>query len=212
MRCSAARRCCWPSINGIWCRQTESDTEKYRDEVNYRLVVSRLCADRVYLGGDRVTACARCSNRGRRGASLPAQGVDLGAQSSAAKNRPRAHAAACSQGEPVKFYYGTQTRTSPPTFTLFVNRPSARHGKLQKISSPSAARSSWAWTCADSAAICAPRREEKSAQALTEFTRHDRSPCYRFAARPTRLTRRFLGADGPRRSARAMIVSLVRAI
>jgi GTP-binding protein len=30
-----------------------------------------------------------------------------------------------SQGRSVKFYYGTQTRTGPPTFALFVNRPNA---------------------------------------------------------------------------------------
>jgi GTP-binding protein len=37
----------------------------------------------------------------------------------------RAHPAPLVQGKPVKFYYGTQTGTHPPTFTLFVNRPKA---------------------------------------------------------------------------------------
>jgi GTPase len=37
----------------------------------------------------------------------------------------RAHAAPLAQGKAVKFYYGTQTGTRPPTFTLFVNRPRA---------------------------------------------------------------------------------------
>jgi GTPase len=37
----------------------------------------------------------------------------------------RAHAAPLAQGKAVKFYYGTQTGTRPPTFTLFVNRPLA---------------------------------------------------------------------------------------
>jgi GTP-binding protein len=35
----------------------------------------------------------------------------------------RAHVAPLAQGKPVKFYYGTQTGTRPPTFTLFVNMP-----------------------------------------------------------------------------------------
>jgi GTP-binding protein len=35
----------------------------------------------------------------------------------------RAHVAPLAQGKPVKFYYGTQTGTRPPTFTLFVNTP-----------------------------------------------------------------------------------------
>ena len=37
----------------------------------------------------------------------------------------KAHPAPLNQGRPVKFYYGTQTGTRPPTFTLFVNTPSA---------------------------------------------------------------------------------------
>jgi GTPase len=37
----------------------------------------------------------------------------------------RAHTPPLSHGRAVKFYYGTQIRTSPPTFALFVNRPSA---------------------------------------------------------------------------------------
>jgi GTP-binding protein len=37
----------------------------------------------------------------------------------------KAHPAPQFQGRPVKFYYGTQTGTRPPTFTLFVNSPRA---------------------------------------------------------------------------------------
>jgi GTPase len=37
----------------------------------------------------------------------------------------RAHTAPLAQSKAVKFYYGTQTGTHPPTFTLFVNRPQA---------------------------------------------------------------------------------------
>jgi len=37
----------------------------------------------------------------------------------------KAHAAPLAQGKVVKFYYGTQTGTHPPTFTLFINRPQA---------------------------------------------------------------------------------------
>jgi GTP-binding protein len=37
----------------------------------------------------------------------------------------RAHPAPQFQGRQVKFYYGTQTGTRPPTFTLFVNSPGA---------------------------------------------------------------------------------------
>jgi GTP-binding protein len=44
----------------------------------------------------------------------------------------RAHSAPLSQGRAVKFYYGTQTRTRPPTFALFVNRPDAVPESYQK--------------------------------------------------------------------------------
>ena len=37
----------------------------------------------------------------------------------------RAHPAPQFHGRQVKFYYGTQTGTHPPTFTLFVNAPEA---------------------------------------------------------------------------------------
>jgi GTP-binding protein len=37
----------------------------------------------------------------------------------------RAHTVPLHQGKPVKFYYGTQTGTRPPTFTFFVNLPLA---------------------------------------------------------------------------------------
>lgn len=37
----------------------------------------------------------------------------------------RAHAAPLVQGRPVKFFYGTQTGSRPPTFKIFVNTPSA---------------------------------------------------------------------------------------
>jgi GTPase len=37
----------------------------------------------------------------------------------------KTHPAPLNQGRPVKFYYGTQTGTRPPTFTLFVNTPAA---------------------------------------------------------------------------------------
>jgi GTP-binding protein len=35
----------------------------------------------------------------------------------------RAHAAPLWQGRAVKFYYGTQTGSRPPAYTLFVNVP-----------------------------------------------------------------------------------------
>jgi GTP-binding protein len=44
----------------------------------------------------------------------------------------KAHPAPLTQGRPVKFYYGTQIGTAPPTFMLFVNSPSAVSESYQR--------------------------------------------------------------------------------
>jgi GTPase len=51
--------------------------------------------------------------------------VSTSALNQALQRIVKAHPAPLSQGKPVKFYYGTQTGTAPPTFTLFVNTPKA---------------------------------------------------------------------------------------
>jgi GTPase len=51
--------------------------------------------------------------------------VSTSAVNQALQQIVRAHAAPLLQGKPVKFYYGTQTGSRPPAFTLFVNTPRA---------------------------------------------------------------------------------------
>jgi GTP-binding protein len=51
--------------------------------------------------------------------------VSTSALNQALQQIVKAHAAPLSQGKAVKFYYGTQTGSCPPAFTLFVNMPRA---------------------------------------------------------------------------------------
>ena len=101
-----------------------ADVEIYREEVYHQLSfldfvpVAFISASTGY-GVRRMLETA--------GSVLQAYGkkVSTSALNQALQRIVRAHAAPLSQGKPVKFYYGTQTGTRPPTFTLFVNTPQA---------------------------------------------------------------------------------------
>jgi GTP-binding protein len=99
-----------------------ADVESYREEVYHQL---------SFLDFVPVTFISASTGYGVRrmletaGRVLRAYGkkVSTSAMNQALQRIVRAHAAPLSQGKPVKFYYGTQTGTRPPTFTLFVNTP-----------------------------------------------------------------------------------------
>jgi GTP-binding protein len=101
-----------------------ADVEIYREEVYHQL---------SFLDFVSVTFISASTGYGVRrmlemaGSVLQAYGkkVSTSALNQALQRIVRAHAAPLSQGKPVKFYYGTQTGTRPPTFTLFVNTPQA---------------------------------------------------------------------------------------
>jgi GTP-binding protein len=101
-----------------------ADVEGYREEVYHQL---------SFLDFVPVTFISAATGHGVRrmletaGGVLRAYGkkVSTSAMNQALQRIVRAHAAPLSQGKPVKFYYGTQTGTRPPTFTLFVNTPQA---------------------------------------------------------------------------------------
>ena len=101
-----------------------ADAESYREEVYHQL---------SFLDFVPVTFISASTGYGVRrmletaGAVLRAYGkkVSTSAMNQALQRIVRAHAAPLLQGKPVKFYYGTQTGTRPPTFTLFVNTPQA---------------------------------------------------------------------------------------
>jgi GTPase len=101
-----------------------AEVETYREEVYHQL---------SFLDFVPVTFISASTGYGvrrmleRAGGVLQAYGkkVSTSAMNQALQRIVRAHAAPLSQGKPVKFYYGTQTGTRPPTFTLFVNTPQA---------------------------------------------------------------------------------------
>ena len=101
-----------------------ADVETYREEVYHQL---------SFLDFVPVTFISASTGYGVR-KMLETAGSVLGAYSkkisTSAMNQAlqrivRAHSAPLLQGKAVKFYYGTQTGTRPPIFTLFVNAPQA---------------------------------------------------------------------------------------
>ena len=100
------------------------DVESYREEVYHQL---------SFLDFVPVTFISASTGYGVRRMLETASGVlrafgkkvSTSAMNQALQRIVRAHAAPLSHGKPVKFYYGTQTGTRPPTFTLFVNMPQA---------------------------------------------------------------------------------------
>jgi GTP-binding protein len=102
--------------------KTGADVERYREEVYHQL---------SFLDFVPVTFISASTGYGVRkmletvGVVLRAYGkkVSTSAMNQALQQIVRTHAVPLAQRKPVKFYYGTQTRTRPPTFTLFVNTP-----------------------------------------------------------------------------------------
>jgi GTP-binding protein len=104
--------------------QAGRDVEAYREEVYYKL---------SFLEHVPVTFVSATTGFGVRkmleSAALVLTNyrskVRTSALNEALQAIVRAHPAPQFQGRQVKFYYGTQTGTRPPTFTLFVNSPGA---------------------------------------------------------------------------------------
>jgi GTP-binding protein len=101
------------------------DPEKYRAEVRYRLSfldfapIALISAATGYGVRKLLDTAARLV-RNYRGK------ISTSAFNQALQQITRAHSAPlAAQGRAVKFYYGTQTASGPPTFTVFVNRPDA---------------------------------------------------------------------------------------
>lgn len=109
-----------------WDLVSKSDggTEKYRDEVNYRLSFLDF-APIAFISAATGQGVRRLLQTAARVVQVYRRKVSTSALNQALQKIVRAHTPPLSQGRSVKFYYGTQTRTSPPTFALFVNRPSA---------------------------------------------------------------------------------------
>jgi GTP-binding protein len=109
----------------------ETDTKKYGDEVRYRL---------AFLDFAPIAFISAATGKGLKPllqttaqvAQAYRRKVSTSALNQALQKIVRAHTPPLAQGRAVKFYYGTQVRTKPPTFALFVNRPAAVHETYKK--------------------------------------------------------------------------------
>ena len=104
--------------------QTGGEVERYREEVHFRLSfldfvpISFISAATGYGVRKMLETASRVLKAyGRK--------VTTSAFNQALQQTVKAHSVPLHQGRAVKFYYGTQTGTRPPTFTLFVNLPRA---------------------------------------------------------------------------------------
>ena len=102
--------------------ETGAGVDSYRDEVYYRL---------SFLDYAPVCFISAASGYGVRKmqetAVLVLKGyrrkISTSQLNQALQRIVKAHSVPLYQGRPVKFYYGTQTGSRPPAFTLFVNVP-----------------------------------------------------------------------------------------
>ncbi len=101
-----------------------ADAESYREEVYHRLSfldfvpVLFISAATGYGVHKMLKSAARVQR-------AYDQKISTSVLNQVLQRMVKAHPAPLAQGKPVKFYYGTQTGSRPPTFTLFVNRPKA---------------------------------------------------------------------------------------
>lgn len=111
--------------------KSDGDSDKYREEVNYRLSFLDF-APIVFISAATGRGIRKLLQTAARVVHAYRKKVSTSALNQALQRVVRAHTPPLSQGRAVKFYYGTQTRTSPPTFALFVNRPGAVHESYKK--------------------------------------------------------------------------------
>jgi GTP-binding protein len=107
------------------------EVEKYREEVNYRLSFLEFVPV-TFISAATGYGVRKLLETGMRVVKNYRRKVSTSAVNQALQKIVRAHSAPLAQGRSVKFYYGTQTDTRPPTFTLFVNRPRAVSETYQK--------------------------------------------------------------------------------
>jgi GTP-binding protein len=135
------------------------DAQEYREDVNTKLSflefapIAFIAAATGYGVQKMLETAARIVKAYRRK-------VSTSMVNQALQRIVRAHAAPLSQGKAVKFYYGTQTGTQPPTFTLFVNRPRAVPESYQRYL-VSHLRENLGLENAPIKLVLRPRREER---------------------------------------------------
>ncbi|MSP38323.1 MAG: ribosome biogenesis GTPase Der [Deltaproteobacteria bacterium] len=101
-----------------------SSVDKYREEIKYRLAflefvpIAFISAATGFGVRKMLESAARVVKAYRRKVTTSQLNQSL-------QRVVKSHPVPLFHGRPVKFYYGTQTGTRPPTFTFFVNLPNA---------------------------------------------------------------------------------------
>ena len=108
-----------------------SDVGKYREEVSYRLSFLDF-APITFIAAATGYGVRKMLEAGARVVRAYRRKVSTSQLNQALQRIVKAHTAPLFRGKPVKFYYGTQTGTEPPTFTLFVNIAHAVPASYQK--------------------------------------------------------------------------------
>ena len=102
----------------------DKDVEAYREEVYYNLSFLEHVPV-AFISAATGFGLKKMLDTGGRLLKAYQRKISTSALNQALQTIVKAHPAPLNHGRPVKFYYGTQTGTRPPTFTLFVNTPSA---------------------------------------------------------------------------------------
>jgi GTP-binding protein len=100
----------------------DADAQAYRAEVYYRLSFLDY-APVVFIAAATGYGIGKMLETAARIIRIYQRKVTTSLVNQALQRIVRAHTPPLWQGKAVKFYYGTQTGTCPPAFTLFVNRP-----------------------------------------------------------------------------------------
>jgi GTPase len=101
-----------------------ADAKAYRDEVYHRLSFVDFVPV-TFISATTGYGVGKMLETARRVLRAYSRKVSTSVLNEALQRIVKAHAAPLAQGKVVKFYYGTQTGTCPPTFTFFINRPQA---------------------------------------------------------------------------------------
>ena len=108
-----------------------SDVGKYREEVSYRLSFLDY-APITFIAAATGYGVRKMLETGARVVRAYRRKVSTSQLNQALQRIVKAHTVPLFHGKPVKFYYGTQTGTQPPRFTLFVNLEHAVPASYQK--------------------------------------------------------------------------------
>ena len=112
-------------------RETGGNTDKYRDEINYRLAFLEYVPI-AFISAATGFGVRKMLETAARLVQVYRRKVSTSSLNQALQDIVQAHTVPLFRNHPVKFYYGTQTGVAPPTFTFFVNKPDGILESYQK--------------------------------------------------------------------------------